>query len=107
MAKTSCPASPASSQPFCRIPFMGRPFVVLLAALAMPAVAPAQGDSTTAPDPIAQLVARLDLARSQAPTKRLTNPGARRHATHRNHAALDRLHAQPRSHGRRHVARRT
>src|SRR5439155_26006869 len=28
-AKTSCPASPASSQPFCRIPFMGRPFVVL------------------------------------------------------------------------------
>src|SRR5438094_7556235 len=78
MAKTSCPASPASSQPFCRIPFMGRPFVVLLGALAMPAVAPAQGDSTAAPDPIAQLVARLDLQRYKATIKGLTTFGDRR-----------------------------
>src|SRR5207249_10051151 len=83
MAKTSCPASPASSQPFCRIPFMGRPFVVLLGALAMPAVAPAQGDSTAAPDPIAQLVARLDLQRYKATIKGLTTFGDRRQGTDR------------------------
>src|SRR5439155_2278821 len=99
MAKTSCPASPASSQPFCRIPFMGRPFVVLLAALAMPAVAPAQGDSTAAPDPIAQLVARLDLERYKATIKGLTNFGDRRQGTDRNRAAVDWIEAQLKSYG--------
>src|SRR5207249_12262158 len=105
MAKTSCPASPASSQPFCRIPFMRRPFVVLLAALAMPAVAPAQGDSTTAPDPIAQLVARLDLERYKATIKGLTNFGDRRQGTDRNRAAGDWIEAQLRSYGCSNVAR--
>src|SRR6059058_2135697 len=105
MAKTSCPASPASSQPFCRIPFMGRPFVVLLAALGMPAVAPAQGDSTAAPDPIAQLVARLDLERYKATMKGLTNFGDRRQGTDRNRAAVDWIEAQLRSYGCSNVAR--
>src|SRR5205809_2554138 len=105
MAKTSCPASPASSQPFCRIPFMGRPFVVLLAALGMPAVAPAQGDSTAAPDPIAQLVARLDLERYKATIKGLTNFGDRRQGTDRNRAAVDWIEAQLRSYGCSNVAR--
>src|SRR5437016_1124304 len=107
MAKTSCPASPASSQPFCRIPFMGRPFVVLLAALAMPAVAPAQGDSTAAPDPIAQVVARLDLERYKATIKGLTAFGDRRQGTDRNRAAADWIEAQLRSYGCSNVARLT
>src|SRR5947207_4862115 len=105
MAKTSCPASPASSQPFCRIPFMGRPFVVLLAALGMPAVAPAQGDSTAAPDPIAQLVGRLALERHKATIRGLTNFGDRRQGTDRNRAAVDWIEAQLRSYGCSDVSR--
>src|SRR6266571_3630996 len=105
MAKTSCPSSPVSSQPFCRIPFMGGPFVVLLAALAMPAVAPAQGDSTAAPDPIAQLVARLDLERYKATIKGLTTFGDRRQGTDRNRAAVDWIAAQLKSYGCSNVAR--
>ena len=66
---------------------MLRPFVVLLGALALPAVAPAQGDSTAAPDPIAQLVARLDLERYKATIKGLTTFGDRRQGTDRNRAA--------------------
>src|SRR6184192_399772 len=107
MAKTSSPASPASSQPFCRIPFMGRPFVVLLGALAMPAVAPAQGDSTAAPDPIAQLVARLDLERYKATIKGLTTFGDRRQGTDRNRAAVDWIVVQLKSYGCSNVARLT
>src|SRR3989442_13940507 len=84
---------------------MRRPFVVLLAALAMPAVAPAQGDSTTAPDPIAQLVARLDLERYKATIKGLTKFGDRRQGTDRNRAAVDWIEAQLRSYGCSNVAR--
>ena len=84
---------------------MRRPFVVLLAALAMPAVAPAQGDSTTAPDPIAQLVARLDLERYKATIKGLTNFGDRRQGTDRNRAAVDWIEAQLRSYGCSNVTR--
>src|SRR5216117_950902 len=84
---------------------MRRPFVVLLAALAMPAVAPAQGDSTPAPDPIAQLVARLDLERYRATIKGLTNFGDRRQGTDRNRAAVDWIEAQLRSYGCSDVSR--
>src|SRR5207244_7096133 len=84
---------------------MRRPFVVLLAALAMPAVAPAQGDSTTAPDPIAQLVARLDLERYKATIKGLTAFGDRRQGTDRNRAAVDWIEAQLRSYGCSDVSR--
>src|SRR5690348_4359456 len=84
---------------------MRRPFVVFLAALAMPAVAPAQGDSATAPDPIAQLVARLDLERYKATIKGLTNFGDRRQGTDRNRAAVDWIEAQLRSYGCSNMAR--
>src|SRR6266567_5058683 len=84
---------------------MPRPFVVLLAALAMPAVAPAQGDSTTAPDPIAQLVARLDLERYKATIKGLTRFGDRRQGTDRNRAAVDWIEVQLRSYGCSDVSR--
>src|SRR5213082_1254135 len=84
---------------------MRSPFVVLLAALALPAVALAQGDSTPAPDPIAQLVARLDLERYQATIKGLTNFGDRRQGTDRNRAAVDWIEAQLRSYGCSNVAR--
>ena len=84
---------------------MLRAFVVLLAALALPAVAPAQADSTTAPDPIAQLVARLDLERYKATIKGLTNFGDRRQGTDRNRAAVDWIEAQLRSYGCGAVAR--
>src|SRR5437660_492654 len=84
---------------------MRRPLVVLLAVLAMPAVAPAQADSTTGPDPIAQLVARLDLERYKATIKGLTNFGDRRQGTDRNRAAVDWIEAQLKSYGCSDVAR--
>src|SRR5204863_559654 len=84
---------------------MLRPFVVLLGALALPAVAPAQGDSTAAPDPIAQLVARLDLERYKATIKGLTTFGDRRQGTDRNRAAEDWIEAQLKSYGCSNVAR--
>src|SRR5256884_2799621 len=84
---------------------MRRPFVVLLAALAMPAVAPAQGDSTPAPVQFAHLVARLDLERYKATIKGLTNFGDRRQGTDRNRAAVDWIEAQLRSYGCSKVAR--
>src|SRR5437763_15211537 len=84
---------------------MRRPFVVLLAALALPAVAAAQGDSTPAPDPVAQLVARLDLERYKTTIKGLTNFGDRRQGTDRNRAAVDWIEAQLRSYGCSYVSR--
>src|SRR5438270_5097836 len=84
---------------------MLRAFVGLPAAPALPAVAPAQADSTTAPDPIAQLVARLDLERYKATIKGLTNFGDRRQGTDRNRAAVDWIEAQLRSYGCSNVAR--
>src|SRR5204862_8262684 len=84
---------------------MRRPFVVLLGALALPAVAPAQGDSTAAPDPVVQLVARLDLERYKATIKGLTAFGDRRQGTDRNRAAADWIEAQLRAYGRSNVSR--
>src|SRR5438445_13739836 len=84
---------------------MRRPFVVLLPVLAMPSVAPAQADSTTGPDPIGQLVARLDLERYKATIKGLTRFGDRRQGTDRNRAAVDWIEAQLKSYGCSDVAR--
>src|SRR6266481_6217439 len=83
---------------------MRRPLVILLATLAIPTVAPAQADST-GPDPVAQLVARLDLERYKATIKGLTNFGDRRQGTDRNRAAVDWIEAQLRSYGCTNVAR--
>jgi hypothetical protein len=81
---------------------MHRLAVVL--ALFVPAVAAAQ-DSTPAVDPVAQLVARLDLERYKATIKGLTNFGDRRQGTDRNRAAIDWIEAQLRSYGCGNVAR--
>ena len=81
--------------------------LILFVVLAMPAaVAPAQTDSIqAAPDPIPQLVARLDLERYKATIKGLTRFGDRRQGTDRNRAAVDWIEAQLRSYGCSDVAR--
>src|SRR5437762_12403235 len=86
---------------------MHRPLValLLLAALAFPPALPAQTDSATGPDPIAQLVARLDLERYKATIKGLTRFGDRRQGTDRNRAAVDWIEAQLKSYGCSDVAR--
>src|SRR6266513_725997 len=85
----------------------GRPpqLLVLLAALAMPAALSAQADSSRTPDPIAQLVGRLDLERYKATIKGLTRFGDRRQGTDRNRAAVDWIEAQLRSYGCSDVSR--
>src|SRR6266540_2593550 len=93
------------------IPSIRRPLVMLLAALALgiPTVAPAQADSAPAPapaqDPVAQLVARLDLEQYKATIKGLTQFGDRRQGTDRNRAAVNWIEAQLRSYGCDDVAR--
>src|SRR5256886_17228125 len=81
------------------IPSIRRPLVMLLAALGIPTVAPAQVASApaAAQDPIAQLVARLDLEQYKATIKGLTQFGDRRQGTDRNRAAVNWIEAQLRS----------
>ena len=75
--------------------------LLLLAILGVPNVAAAQADSAraAAPDPVAQLVARLDLERYKAAIKGLTQFGDRRQGTDRNRAAVTWIEAQLRSNG--------
>jgi hypothetical protein len=73
---------------------------MLLAACFASTVAAAQ-----APDPVAQLVARLDLEQYKATIKGLTQFGDRRQGTDRNRAAVDWIEAQLRSYGCADVAR--
>src|SRR5438105_1440304 len=79
---------------------MCKPVVVLLAACFAPTVAAAQGA-----DPIARLVARLDLEQYKATIKGLTQFGDRRQGTDRNRAAVNWIEAQLRSYGCADVAR--
>jgi hypothetical protein len=85
-------------------PVMSKPFVILVAALAIPAPALAQADSAK-DDLIPQLVARLDLERYKATIKGLTRFGDRRQGTDRNRAAVDWIEAQLRSYGCSEVSR--
>src|SRR5437879_8297053 len=90
------------------IPSIRRLLVMLLAApaLGIPTVAPAQADSAPAgQDPVAQLVARLDLEQYKATIKGLTQFGDRRQGTDRNRAAVNWIEAQLRSYGCADVAR--
>src|SRR5437879_6338260 len=90
------------------IPSIRRLLVMLLAApaLGIPTVAPAQADSAPAgQDPVAQLVARLDLEQYKATIKGLTQFGDRRQGTDRNRAAVNWIEAQLRSYGCTDVAR--
>src|SRR5256884_7975234 len=79
---------------------MRRSLVMLLAALGGPTVAAGQGA-----DPIARLVARLDLEQYKAAIKGLTQFGDRRQGTDRNRAAVNWIEAQLRSYGCADVAR--
>src|SRR5438132_469467 len=80
------------------IPSIRRPLVMLLAApaLGIPTVALAQVASApaAAQDPIAQLVARLDLEQYKATIKGLTQFGDRRQGTDRNRAAVNWIEVQ-------------
>src|SRR2546430_13568550 len=89
------------------IPSIPRPLVMLLAALGIPTVAMAQAVSApaAAQDPIAQLVARLDLEQYKATIKGLTQFGDRRQGTDRNRAAVNWIEAQLRSYGCSDVSR--
>jgi len=84
---------------------MRRPLVILLVALVTPVAIVAQADSARAPDPIVQLVARLELERYKATIKGLTAFGDRRQGTDRNRAAVDWIEAQLRSYGCSDVSR--
>src|SRR5438477_8833889 len=79
---------------------MCRPVVMLLAACFAPTVAAAQET-----DPIAQLVARLDLEQYKATIKGLTQFGDRRQGTDRNRAAVNWIEAQLKSYGCSNLAR--
>jgi len=79
---------------------MRRSLVMLLAALGGPTVAAAQGV-----DPIARLVARLDLEQYKAAIKGLTQFGDRRQGTDRNRAAVSWIEAQLKSYGCTDIAR--
>src|SRR5437763_6050667 len=79
---------------------MCRSVVMLLAACLAPTVAAAQGA-----DPIARLVARLDLEQYKATIKGLTQFGDRRQGTDRNRAALNWIEAQLQSYGCTHIER--
>src|ERR1700751_1553867 len=72
-------------------------------AAAIPARAAAAEPTTT--DPIAALVARLDLDKYKATIKGLTKFGDRRQGTDRNRAAVDWIEAQLKSYGCGGVAR--
>src|SRR2546423_4963931 len=89
------------------IPSMRTPLVLLLAALGTPIGARAQAASApaAAQDPIAQLIARLDLEQYKATIKGLTQFGDRRQGTDRNRAAVNWIEAQLRSYGCVDVAR--
>jgi hypothetical protein len=86
-------------------------FLLSSLAIASPLArsASAQADTTPAavPDPIAQLVARLDLARYKTTLKGLTQFGDRRQGTKRNRDAVDWIEQQLRSYGCSDVQRLT
>jgi hypothetical protein len=73
----------------------------------LPVVAAESGAASALGDPVAQLVARLDLERYKATIKGLTRFGDRRQGTDRNRAALDWIESQLRAYGCSDVARLT
>lgn len=74
--------------------------IVVLCALAIDSAAQLPPTpASSAPDPIATLVGRLDLERYKATVKGLTQFGDRREGTDRNRAAIDWIEAQLKSYG--------
>ncbi|HVZ48816.1 MAG TPA: hypothetical protein VG916_08540, partial [Gemmatimonadaceae bacterium] len=86
-------------------------FVSGCAALALTgSPAPAQGRgqaADSAPDPVRELVGRLDLEKYKSTIKGLTNFGDRRQGTKRNRDAVDWIEAQLRSYGCQNIERIT
>jgi hypothetical protein len=80
--------------------------LAMLASLPLVAAESGQGVSA-ASDPVAQLVARLDLERYKATIKGLTRFGDRRQGTDRNRAALDWIESQLHTYGCTDLARLT
>src|ERR1700675_2688975 len=80
-----------------------RPYALAALLLSAPltwAQQPASADAATAaPDPIVNMVGRLDLERYKATIKALTQFGDRRQGTDRNRAAIDWIEAQLKSYG--------
>jgi hypothetical protein len=81
--------------------------MTLLLFIGIASAAPQDTARAPAPDPVAQLVARLDLERYKATIKGLTQFGDRRQGTARNRAAVDWIEQQLRSYGCSDVARLT
>jgi hypothetical protein len=77
----------------------------MILALLLAVAAQADSARPSAPDPVARLVARLDLERYKATIKGLTQFGDRRQGTDRNRAAVDWIEAQLRSYGCSDVSR--
>ncbi len=81
--------------------------IALLIATASPVASQDTTSAPPAPDPIARLVARLDLEHYKATIKGLTQFGDRRQGTARNRAAVDWIEQQLRSYGCSDVSRLT
>src|SRR4051812_39446029 len=75
-----------------------RSSLALLVAAPLAAQNPAPA-ADSAPDPIAQMVARLDLEHYKATVKGLTQFGDRRQGTERNRKAVDWIEQQLKSYG--------
>jgi hypothetical protein len=84
----------------------GLSVLAMLASLPLLAAEPSRAAPAPS-DPVAQLVARLDLERFKATIKGLTRFGDRRQGTDRNRAALDWIESQLRAYGCTDVARLT
>ncbi len=94
-----------SSHALAKVLMLGALIAVPLLS-ARPLVAAAAAAGVPVPDdPVAQLVARLDLERYKATIKGLTRFGDRRQGTDRNRAAIDWIESQLRAYGCAEVSR--
>src|SRR5439155_2598153 len=103
------PSGALSSAPYivvAEVIMRARPFIVarlgLLCALGTPSFAQRGAASSAAdstPDPIRELVGRLDLEKYKSTIKGLTQFGDRRQGTDRNRAAVEWIEAQLKSYG--------
>src|SRR6266513_4726168 len=83
------------------------PSIAIVLAAASTVLSAQDSARTAAPDPIAQLITRLDLERYKTTIKGLTQFGDRRQGTARNRAAVDWIEQQLRSYGCSDVSRIT
>jgi hypothetical protein len=84
--------------PISTVRVLARSALALLAAVPLAAQTPA-ATTDSAPDPIAQMVSRLDLEHYKATIKGLTQFGDRRQGTERNRKAVDWIEQQLKSYG--------